>query len=119
MTTREPDALWEEALREEEAHDRLTEAIAAEAVRLYGRDPDALRVMAKTRYLGEKKMTSYVVSWEIDAEADSPREAAEFARRQQTAPDTWAVVFNVTDIATGETVRVDLLDDEDEEQCDG
>lgn len=52
----------------------------------------------------------YVVTWEIDADAHSPREAAEWARQQQIRPDTTAVVFGVTD-EDGETVRVDLLEE--------
>jgi len=40
-------------------------------------------------------MTLYHVTWAIDIEADSPREAAEKARYYQTKPDTIATVFDV------------------------
>jgi len=40
-------------------------------------------------------MTSYRVSWEIDVEADSPREAAEKALEIQKRPDSTATVFRV------------------------
>jgi hypothetical protein len=45
----------------------------------------------------------------MDITADSPREAAQYARDAQTVPGTWAVVFDVTDGA-GQTTRIDLLD---------
>lgn len=57
-------------------------------------------------------MNGYHVIWEMDIDADSPREAAEQARDNQTRPGTWAVVFDVTDPRTGKTTRVDLLGDE-------
>ncbi len=61
-------------------------------------------------------MNDYVVTWAIDAESmNSPREAAEYARDAQIRPGTWAVVFDVKDIRTGEITRVDLLADEDED----
>lgn len=56
-------------------------------------------------------MQTYRVVWEIDVEADGPKEAAEMARYFQTAPDTIATVFDVRD-ETGEITRVDLAEDE-------
>lgn len=40
-------------------------------------------------------MTRYLVTWEIDIEADSPREAAEAALHIQRDPDSIATVFKV------------------------
>ena len=51
----------------------------------------------------------FLVKWEIDAEVDSFEEAAEYARNAQTAEDTEATVFDVTDTADGRTVRIDTL----------
>ncbi len=60
---------------------------------------------------GETRVQTYRVVWEIDVEADGPKEAAEMARYFQTAPDTIATVFDVRD-ETGEITRVDLAEDE-------
>ena len=49
----------------------------------------------------------YRVTWRIDIEADSPREAAERALAIQRKPESIATVFDVTDME-GHTVRVDL-----------
>ena len=38
-------------------------------------------------------MTSWKVEWEIEVDADTPREAVEIARRLQTASDTTATVY--------------------------
>ena len=60
---------------------------------------------------------TYHVLWEIDLDADSPREAAELAllimlESQTTAwPESTAAVFDVTD-ESGETTSVDLEDTE-------
>ena len=65
-------------------------------------------------------MTTYRVCWEIDVEADSPREAAIVAMRMQNE-ETTANVFDVTEIcdsgscntthkALHEVVAVDLGD---------
>lgn len=51
----------------------------------------------------------YLVTWVIDIEADSPQEAARKARACQTRKGTTAVVFDVCDKATGQTLSVDLL----------
>lgn len=51
----------------------------------------------------------YLVTWEIDIDADSPKEAAEKARHIQLDPESMATVFEV--FADGTRVRVDLLED--------
>lgn len=58
-------------------------------------------------------MPSYRVVWEIDAEADTPREAAEWALSIQRKPGSSAVVFDVHDGT--ETTRVDLDQPESED----
>ena len=40
-------------------------------------------------------MTEYRVTWMIDVEADTPREAAVQALRLQRDPGSWATVFTV------------------------
>ena len=59
-------------------------------------------------------MASYSVTWEIEIEADSPREAAETARALQRDPDAWCGVFKVWD-EHGIDHAVDLDDNEEEE----
>ena len=54
------------------------------------------------------------VTWEIDVDADTPREAVEEAFRIMQRPDTTATVFDVTD-ETGDTHRVDLMEGEEDE----
>jgi hypothetical protein len=68
---------------------------------------------------GEPAENSYVVLWEVDVEADSPRLAAQQAaddyfqeRIGAGEPDT-ACVFSVTDTHTNETTIVDLAKPED------
>jgi hypothetical protein len=59
-------------------------------------------------------MAEFLVTWETDTEGDdveTPRQAAELARRMQTAPGTVATVFTVLNVATGEATVVDLCDD--------
>jgi len=53
------------------------------------------------------------VVWEVDVDADGPREAAEEALRMQRNPESTATVFDVTN--ERETVRVDLLEDQDDD----
>jgi hypothetical protein len=55
-------------------------------------------------------MMSYRVSWEIDLDADSPREAAERALEIHRQPDSIATVFTVAD-ETGNSIQVDLEED--------
>lgn len=52
-------------------------------------------------------MPGYNVRWEMDVEADSPREAAERAREAQTREGTIANVFDVFD-GDGRIHRIDL-----------
>jgi hypothetical protein len=59
-------------------------------------------------------MTDYRVVWEIDIEADTPREAAEHALNIQQKHYTTATVFDVIDKKTLETTRVDLYSEEDD-----
>ena len=53
-------------------------------------------------------MADYLVTWQIDIEADSYREAAEQALVIQRDPDSTATVFDVHRKRTGHFVRVDL-----------
>ena len=58
-------------------------------------------------------MNSYRVSWEIDIDADTPREAAQKALDIQRDKESIATVFDVTG-ESGSQSRVDLLEcDED------
>lgn len=52
-------------------------------------------------------MSMYRVVWEIDLDADSPREAAEIALRVQRDTDSLATVFAVTD-ERGDLHMIDL-----------
>lgn len=52
----------------------------------------------------------YKVIWEIDIEADSPREAAQIARNYQLDPDSTATFFNVSD--DNNAVLIDLMDND-------
>lgn len=58
-------------------------------------------------------MSEYLVTWEIDIEADSPEEAAQKARAAQIRTGTEALVFTVADKAdpADRLYEVDLLDD--------
>lgn len=49
----------------------------------------------------------YLVTWEIDIEADTHTEAAAKALRVQRKRDSIATVFNVTD-ESGQTLTIDL-----------
>ena len=61
-------------------------------------------------------MPEYHVTWEIDLDAESPREAAEKALHIHRNPESIATVFDVTD-ETGHTERIDLDEAEDDEAC--
>lgn len=98
--------------------DQLTEEIVALAWNWADGDnqqlAEAVRILTKTRYLEGTTMNDYLVTWAIDAESlDSPREAAQYARDAQVREGTWATVFDVKDIQTGQVTRVDLLTDEE------
>lgn len=56
----------------------------------------------------------YLVMWEIEVSADSPKEAAQKALDIQRDKTSWATVFNVSD-ENGESATVDLLADDEEE----
>lgn len=55
-------------------------------------------------------MKQYLVTWRIDMEAISPKEAAAMALilQRDNDPANTATVFEVTDKDTGKTVIVDL-----------
>ena len=53
----------------------------------------------------------YLVTWEMDIYADSPREAAEKAWGHMRAPDSSANVFNVLD-KDGVGTIIDLLEEQ-------
>ena len=53
----------------------------------------------------------YLVTWEMDTYADSPREAAEKAWDHMRAPDSIANVFNVLDKNSAGTI-VDLSEEQ-------
>jgi hypothetical protein len=69
-------------------------------------------------------MADYRVIWEIDIDADSPREAAEKAREIQLRPHSIATLFNIierkagddlndwSEIIASRTVEVDLNPEE-------
>ena len=52
-------------------------------------------------------MTEYRVTWEIDVEAATPRDAAVQARRIQCDPRSLATVFTVRR-STGDEIEIDL-----------
>lgn len=56
-------------------------------------------------------MTEYLVTWEINEEADSPEEAARQALRTQRNPESLAVVFSVQEWPNGKPVTIDLLEE--------
>ena len=51
------------------------------------------------------------LTWDIDLEADSPREAAEQALRIMQRPDSTATVFTVVD-DLGQQQTIDLMEEE-------
>lgn len=57
-------------------------------------------------------MTTYLVTWRIDIEADSPEEAAAQALATQRDPESTATVFDVTPTVgatkVGATQTIDL-----------
>ena len=61
-------------------------------------------------------MPSYVIRWEIDLDADTPVEAAKFARTcqvEQLLPHRWCGVFDVID-EEGNLTKIDLDEIEQE-----
>ena len=60
-------------------------------------------------------MPTYLVTWEIDIDADSPREAAEKALAIQRNPESTATVFQVLEQDTeNDTETIDPVSDEEE-----
>ena len=60
-------------------------------------------------------MASYLVTWKIDIDADSHREAAEQARMLQLNPESLAVVYEVQQtgpVKRTHSVEIDLLAEE-------
>ena len=57
-------------------------------------------------------MAQYLVTWEIDIEADSDEEAAAKALEIQRDPESTATFFRVTHRNSGEETAVDVLDAE-------
>lgn len=57
---------------------------------------------------------TYRIEWEIEIDADTPREAAQAALAIQRRHDSYATAFKVFD-ESGEMEQVDLEEDEDEE----
>ena len=60
-------------------------------------------------------MPHYYVTWDIDVDANSPKEAAEVAQATQRDPVTMATVFQVMD-ETGKTITIDMEEEEANEQ---
>lgn len=57
-------------------------------------------------------MARYLVTWQIDIEADTPEEAAVRALIVQRDPESTATYFKVDDPENCETITVDLSDDD-------
>jgi hypothetical protein len=53
------------------------------------------------------------VIWEIDIQADTPKEAAQLARIIQLTPGMSATVFDVWAHAAGKMHRIDLVEESD------
>ena len=53
-------------------------------------------------------MKTYRVTWTIDIDADTPREAAQRALDIQRDPDSCATCFEVTDPTAPMTIDIDL-----------
>lgn len=57
-------------------------------------------------------MPTYFVTWEIEIDADSPREAAQKALTIQRNPESAAVVFGVMEHDTGDDMeQIDLMEE--------
>lgn len=64
-------------------------------------------------------MPLYRVTWEIDIEADTPRDAAEEALTVQRNPESIATVFDVSIDGAPTTTRIDLTEGTIEEVSRG
>ncbi len=62
-------------------------------------------------------MNHYCISWNIDIEAETPREAAEEALKVQRDPESMATVFEVRD-KTGNITTIDLEEERGEEDAE-
>jgi hypothetical protein len=58
------------------------------------------------------------VIWEIDIDAEGPKEAALEARTIQLTPGMSATVFDVWAYVTGKMHRIDLVEEPDRLDCD-
>jgi hypothetical protein len=57
-------------------------------------------------------MPEYLVKWEIEVDALTPKAAAEQARRIQLDPESWATIFEVIPTATMSSIEVeDVFED--------
>lgn len=56
-------------------------------------------------------MNDYLVTWDIQVNADNPEDAARKAREAQHS-NTLALFFLVTNSETGDQTQVDLLEDQ-------
>ena len=59
-------------------------------------------------------MAEFRVKWEMDIEADSPREAAEKALKIHRDPDSIATVFTTVRVSDGQVKHIDLQYAEDQ-----
>lgn len=60
-----------------------------------------------------KKEKQFLVMWEIDIFAETPREAAEKARTIQLDANSTATVFEVIESDSAHMHHIDLLEEED------
>ena len=58
-------------------------------------------------------MPTYFVSWEIDIDANSPREAAKRALEIQRNPQSTATQFYIQEHDTDERVSIDFLEEQE------
>lgn len=56
-------------------------------------------------------MPEYLVTWEVDVEAESPHAAAEKALEMQRDPGSLATCFTVADVETDETTTIDFFEE--------
>jgi hypothetical protein len=77
-----------------------------------GVSPYSMSQLADQLAIEQRSNHQYRVDWIIDLTAKDHIEAAREAKASQLDPDTMANVFDVTDLDTGTTLRIDL-DEED------
>jgi hypothetical protein len=66
----------------------------------------------------ETEMRTYVVTWEIELDAVSPRAAAQQALAIHRDASSLATCFAVVEAGSGELLKVDLEVEDEEEQTD-